>query len=146
MRIREIEQAERPLYAAHLKRLGPADRRMRFFGPTPDSVIDAHVERLPADSILLVAEDGGRIVAGAELHRHGSLAEFAVSVDPEHRGRGLARHLLFSAIKRARSENAEALCLECLASNQPMLRLARYGGMDVVREGGEVRARLDLAA
>jgi GNAT superfamily N-acetyltransferase len=146
MRIREIEKAERPLYADHLKRLDPADRRMRFFGPTPDSVIDAHVERLPADSILLVAEEMGRFVAGAELHRYGNLAEFAVSVDPEHRGRGLARRLLVSAIELARSERAAALCLLCLASNHPMMRLARDGGMNVVRKDGEIRASLDLAA
>ena len=64
------------------------------------SVIRGWIQKLDYAKILpLLLFDGGRVIADATLHRdkHGwsrHVAEVRVALDPEFRGRGLARRLL----------------------------------------------------
>ena len=73
--------------------------------------------------------------------------EFAVVVQPDTKGRGLARHLMLRLIDWARMRGVSAVVGQVLADNAPMLAFVRGLGFTVQRlpdEDGIVEARLKL--
>ena len=77
----------------------------------------------------------------------GTEGEFAVVVQPDMKGRGLARHLMQRLIDWGRSQGISEIVGQVLADNQPMLAFVRRLGFSVRRTPGEedvVEARLSL--
>jgi len=75
--------------------------------------------------------------------------EFAVIVEPDMKGRGLARALMQKLIDWGRAQGMTDIVGQVLADNQPMLGFVRGLGFTVRRVPGEsdiVEARLALAA
>lgn len=97
----------RPLQAEDEARLSelfkriPVDERQLFKeNVTSPDVIQGWIRSLDYSNILpLLLLDGGRVVADATLHRDRRgwsrhVAEIRIAMDPEYRGRGLARRLV----------------------------------------------------
>jgi acetyltransferase len=79
----------------------------------------------------------------------GYTCEFAVTIADTWQGRGIGRRLLAMLIESARGHGVKRLIGEVLATNAPMLQLARSLGFNVAfhPEGAELRrATLDLSA
>jgi GNAT superfamily N-acetyltransferase len=145
MLIRRLYAHERPAYAAHLKRLSPEDRRLRFaHSGVGDQVIDEYVASIGTDDLILAAFAEDELVGAAHVALGKSLAEVGVSVDEGHRTDGIGSRLLRQAVSFARNRRAEKLYTLCLSDNRSMVALARRTGMDVHFEGGEAEAYLDL--
>jgi GNAT superfamily N-acetyltransferase len=138
-------------YAAHLKRLDQNDRRMRFWVPVGDAAIEAHVARIPEEAAVFAIMDGD-LVAGAleiipSITKDGRIdAEFALSVDHDHRGLGMAHRLVEAAVAWAMAKRVADLFALCLTSNAQMIGLARAHAMRVDFDGQEAHAHLRLAA
>jgi GNAT superfamily N-acetyltransferase len=145
MQIRRLYAHERTAYAAHLKRLGTEDRRLRFArSGVGDEVIDEYVAGIAAGDLILAAFDGDRLAGGAHVALSGAVAEVGVSVDEAYRADGIGSALLRQAAAFARNRHAEKLYTLCLSDNRSMVALARRTGMEVHFQGGEAEAFLDL--
>ncbi len=145
MLIRRLYAHERRLYADHLKRLADTDRRLRFAGGgMTDARIDAHVDGIDVNDLILAAFEGDRVAGAAHVAITGSIAEVGVSVDSDHRTSGTGSDLLRQSVAFARNRRAEKLYTLCLSDNRAMMALARRTGMTLHAEGGEAEAFLDL--
>jgi len=145
MLIRRLYIHERAAYAAHLKRLSPEDRRLRFArSGVADQVIDDYVATIGVEDLILAAFAEDDLVGAAHVALTGSLAEVGVSVDEGHRTDGIGSKLLRQAAAFARNRRAEKLYTLCLSDNRSMVALARRSGMTVHFEGGEAEAFLEL--
>lgn len=141
LRVRPAAARDVRSLCALFERLGPEDRRRRFFsGFHPDEAFFARlVERPPERGLLLVAEvpgpEGDEVVAEAE---YGVLddgdAEVAITVDPAWRG-WLAPYLLDALATEAAARGVGNLRAEVLVENRPMLALVRSRGYAVVETG-----------
>ncbi|WP_240792048.1 GNAT family N-acetyltransferase [Rhodoferax bucti] len=125
---------------------------MRFGYVANDVQIEAYVDRLDFhhDAVFGVFNRKLQIVALAHLaicRLPGSepVGDFGVSVFPAWRGRGLGGRLYERAALHARNEGVEVLQIQALASNVPMLAIARKHGATVQRMGSESEACLRLA-
>jgi len=80
------------------------------------------------DSVLVVAEAGGRIVGAGYAGLSGGIAELGMFVVGGHRGGGVGRALLEAVIDWARAAGAHKLSLAAWPTNHPAIGLyARYG-------------------
>jgi acetyltransferase len=132
------------------------DRYARFMAPLrelPPAMLQRAVH--PADrdrALVAVAGDGesGIIVGGARFIRIGGegSCEFAVTIDANWQGAGLASRMMRALIRDARARGLQRMEGYVLASNKPMLDLARRLGFEIGAsdEGPSVRlVRLDLS-
>jgi GNAT superfamily N-acetyltransferase len=145
--IRTLPPGELNKYRDHLLQLSAEDRRLRFGNCLDDAGIEGFVRSLrPTENHIFVIEDETVGVVGAVqiAMRNGANAEFAFSVDAEHRRRGFAHELAKRAILWARNRRLRSLHLSCLAENRPIRKLAREAGMRIDLGGGEAEARLTL--
>ena len=78
--------------------------------------------------------------------RDGISAEFATLVSDRYQGRGVGTELLTRLIDVARQEGLQRIVAEILATNGPMIRMARKVGFTISGDpmDGSVRAELDL--
>ncbi|MFA9430258.1 N-acetyltransferase family protein [Egicoccus sp. AB-alg2] len=142
--VRATSPDDRAALLAYLERLPDDDRRRRFFG---SRALERHLDSwlaLPArGGTTLVAmtdgEAGPRCVGEAGFApRDDGSAEFAMSVDVEHRG-GLGRALFGELRRRAAAAGFTALYGDVLESNAPMLGLLRRrGGATIERPDDSV--------
>ncbi len=86
------------------------------------------VRRDPEIHLILVAEQGSRIVGTLEMvrgifqkNRH--TANFGMALAPEGRGRGLGEGLLLAGHDWARQLAIQKICLSVFSSNQAAIRL-----------------------
>ena len=126
--------------AAHLLRLCPADRSLRFAaGLVTDETIRRYVAgiRFATDAVLgCVYSSGGR-----------THIEAAFSVDAERRRLGFGTRLMRAVESFAEDTGADALVGICVSRNLPMRRIFERTGMTMSREDDEMHAfrRLDAA-
>lgn len=146
--IRILAPAEMGLYRAHLLRLSPEDRRLRFGHAIGDLAVREYVESLKLGRDTVLAHFGGDLGVIGAVHVamcRGKHAEFAFSVEPPHRGHGLGAALFERAIVFARNRRARAAYVYCLAENRAMRRLARHVDMAMLTQGGESEGELALS-
>jgi GNAT superfamily N-acetyltransferase len=131
---------------AHLLRLGPQDRYLRFGHTIDDHGLVRYAHGLdPAQAALFgVVDPELELVAFAHLALDDDCAELGLSVLPGQRRRGMGQALLERAVTHARARGMRTLFMQCLADNAVMQRLARRTGMAVVTHQGETEARLAL--
>jgi GNAT superfamily N-acetyltransferase len=147
--IRTLMPAELCLYRAHLLRLGPADRRLRFGGSVSDDAIAATVARInPATTKVIAACDHNlRVIAAVQISRVGwSTVELAFSVEPAWRRQGLGTALMRRATLLARNRGAATVRLHCLRENVPIRRLSQSAGLTQVADADEVDGEAVLSA
>lgn len=145
--IRPVLPQDDRLTGAFFQGLSSASRHARFMAPlreVPHGLLEKFTQVDYASHLALVAEvfvDGEeRVVAEARyaLADDGDSAEFAVTVAEDWQGRGLASLLLGKLMCRAGAAGVRMLRGETLATNAPMLHLARKAGF-IVRASSDVR-------
>lgn len=154
---REAGRGDAPRVLAHLRRLGPADRRLRFCATLGDDALARHVERLwDGDAFVLTAQDGplwpsalapaGPVRAVAEVAIAEAAAEIGISVDADLRQRGLGTWLTQTAGHLLAQRGVRRLHAYTLVDNRSMLALGRACGAAVETGGGEVEITFAVKA
>ena len=149
--IRSLGPSYRERITAHLLKLEPADRYLRFGYAANDEQIRRYAEQLDfsRDEIFGIYNRRLELVAMAHLafsehpqHKH--CAEFGVSVLKQARGRGFGARLFERAVMHARNEGVNMVFIHALSENTAMLKIARNAGAVIERAGSESEAHLRL--
>jgi RimJ/RimL family protein N-acetyltransferase len=151
--IRSLTPRHRDRIVRHLLELQEQDRYLRFGHAASDEQVMRYVQLIDfeRDEVLGIFNRRLRLVAMAHLAylrdtegATASCAEFGVSVAARARGRGYGGRLFDLAALHARNRGVQTLLIHALSENAPMLRIARHAGAEVVRDGGESQALLQL--
>ena len=138
--IRPIRPEDAAAHTAFFSRLSPQDIRFRFFSAmrelSPEQT--ARLTQIDYDremAFIAADETTGDTVGVARLacDPDGRSGEFAVIVQPDMKGRGLASHLMRRLIAWARMRGLTEVVGQVLADNQPMLAFVRHLGFTVHR-------------
>jgi acetyltransferase len=138
--VRPIRPEDASAHAAFFKRLSPTDVRYRFFSAihelSPERM--ARLTQIDYDremAFIAVRNDNAETVGVARLvtDLDGSEGEFAVIVQSDMKGIGLASHLMHRLIDWARERGLRAVVGQILTDNAPMLAFIRHLGFVVHR-------------
>ena len=153
--IRPIRPEDAQAHTAFFARLSPEDIRYRFFSAmralSPQQTVRlTHVDYDREMAFVAVREPGGETVGVSRLacDADGRSGEFAVIVQADMKGRGLAGHLMQRLIAWARSRGLRQIEGQILADNYPMLGFVRHLGFTVRRMADDpevMEATLPLA-
>jgi acetyltransferase len=125
---------------AFFSRLSPEDIRYRFFSAmrelTPE--LTARLTQVDYDremAFIAVRETTGDTVGVARLvcEPGCEAGEFAIIVQADMKGRGLASHMMDRLIDWARHQGMKRITAQILADNHPMLSFARHLGFALHR-------------
>lgn len=152
--IRALAESHRPRILAHLLALDAHDRYLRFGFAAADEQVTHYVDGLDfardevfgifnRKLVLLAIAHVAFLPAGDDAAAVPAV-EFGVSVLPHARGRGYGQRLFDRAVLHARNRGVGEMIIHALSENTAMLRIARKAGANVVRDGGEAEARLQL--
>ncbi len=140
MVIRPIRPEDAAAHSAFFARLSPQDIRYRFFSAMRELSAEQTVRLTQVDyeremAFVAVNETTGDTVGVARLvsDADGQSGEFAVIVQADMKGRGLASHLMRRLIAWARMRGLTEVVGQILADNQPMLAFIRHLGFAVHR-------------
>ncbi len=145
--IRILMPGELALYRDHLLCLGSEDRRLRFGYPRDDDAVRNYVDGLqPSRDAVLAHFGAGMEVIGA-VHVAlcaRNVAEFAFSVDADHRRCGIGAALFARAVDFARNRGVASAVIYCLAENRQMRSLARKARMTISTSAGDSEGAVEL--
>ena len=152
--VRPIRPEDAAAHGAFFARLSPEDIRFRFFSAIRELSAEQMARLTQVDyereiAFVAVREATGETVGVARLvHEAGTTeGEFAVVVQPDVKGRGLARHLMQRLIDWGRDHGLTEMVGQVLADNAPMVAFVRRLGFTVHRlpdEASVLEARLSL--
>ena len=152
--IRPIRPEDAQAHAAFFHRLSPQDIRYRFFSAMRELSPEQTVRLTQVDydremAFVAVREASGETVGVSRLacDADGGSGEFAVIVQADMKGRGLASHLMRRLITWARQRGLREIEGQILADNQPMLAFVRHLGFTLRRMADDpevMEARLAL--
>ena len=152
--IRPIRPEDAEQHAMFFRRLAPIDVRYRFFTTvrelSPEQM--ARLTQVDYDremAFVAVREATGETVGVVRLvsELDGTTGEFAVIVQPDVKGRGLASHLMRLVIAWGRRRGLRAVVGQVLSENAPMLGFVRHLGFSLRRlpeEPDVIEVRLEL--
>jgi len=137
--LRPIRPADAAAHNAFFHRLSPEDVRLRFFAAVRE-LTPAQLDkftRLDYDrdmAFIAVREETGETVGVARLVREDdpAVAEFAVIVQRDLQGKGLATHLMRRLLAWAPRHGVREVVGEILAENGAMTDLARHLGFSLL--------------
>ncbi len=152
--IRPIRPEDAEQHGAFFSRLSPQDIRFRFFSAMRELSREQMARLTQVDydremAFIAVREASGETVAVARLVCDSAEpeGEFAVVVQSDMKGKGVASHLMQRLIDWARGRGLRAIVGLVLADNAPMLAFVRHLGFSLRRmpeEPDVVEARLSL--
>ena len=151
--IRPIRPEDAQAHAAFFSRLSPQDIRYRFFNAMRVLSVEQTVRMTHIDydqeMAFVAVNDASETVGVSRLARElgGESGEFAVIVQADMKGRGLASHLMRRLIAWARTQGMKEVVGQILADNAPMLAFIRHLGFAVHRMADDpevMEARLTL--
>lgn len=147
--VRLLLASESADYGAHLMRLDPLSRFMRFGGLVTDAALQRHAARIGEQkAVVLGYFADGELRGVVELHplpvRSGraTSAEIAFSVERAWQGRGIGSMLMDRILGYARAHGFDDLRIMFLANNGRMKRMAVEHGATLVNEADEVMGSL----
>jgi acetyltransferase len=150
--IRPIRPEDAEQHGAFFQRLSPEDIRFRFFSAmrtlSPEQM--ARMTQVDYDrEMAFVALRGDETVGVSRLviEPQRRTGEFAVIVQRDMKGKGLARHLMGRLIDWGRASGLTEIVGQILADNAPMLAFVRHLGFTLHRmpeEPDVMEARLRL--
>ena len=140
MTIRPIRPEDAEAHTAFFARLSPTDIRYRFFSAMRELSPEQTVRLTQVDydwemAFIAVRETTGETVGVARLvcDHDGMSGEFAVIVQADTKGKGLASHLMRRLIDWGRSRGLREIVGQILADNHPMLAFIKRLGFEVHR-------------
>jgi acetyltransferase len=138
--IRPIRPEDAQAHTAFFARLSPQDIRYRFFSAIRELSPEQTVRLTQVDydremAFIAVRNATNETVAVARLacDPDGRSGEFAVIVQADMKGRGLASHLMHRLIDWGRQQGLREIEGQILADNHPMLAFVRHLGFTVHR-------------
>jgi acetyltransferase len=153
--IRPIRPEDAEAHAAFMRRLPPEDVRFRFFTAMREVAPEQMARLTQIDyeremAFIAVRDRDRSTVGAARLVREAGeeRGEFAIVVQPDVKGFGLASHLMQRLIDWGRDVGLAEISGAVLAENHPMLGFVRHLGFSVHRMDDEpsvVEAVLTLA-
>lgn len=148
--VRQLYERHRPRVLEHLLGLSETDRHLRFGHVASDAQISLYVAQIDfeRDEVFGIFDNQLHLVATAHLafDPEADLAEFGVSVQAHLRGRGIGARLFDRAITQARNRGAHSMAIHIARENTAMLAIVRRAGAQIVFEGSEATAQLELPA
>jgi RimJ/RimL family protein N-acetyltransferase len=136
---------------AHLLRLTPEERYLRFAGNLGEESIRRYCRRARwwQGHLVGLVDDAGelRAVGEARFRRNGWIreAELAFSVETSYQGRGLGTELFRRLLVHARNRAVARVYITSLPSNSRMRRIAAKFGLSVRSDGnGQSDGRIEL--
>ena len=151
--VRPVEPDDRATLADGFRRLSPESRYRRFFAPLPELserqlTYLTRVDHHDHEALVAIDPDTRDGVGVARFVRTGdAVAEPAIVVADEWRGRGLGGRLLDALADRAREEGIARFEAPVLAGNrEAMAVLGRLGPTTRRPEGNEVHLDIELPA
>jgi acetyltransferase len=152
--IRPIRPEDAEAHRAFFARLAPEDVRFRFFTAMRELSPEQTARMTQVDydremAFIASREATGDTVGVARLVVESDTrsGEFAIIVQPDMKGKGLASHLMQRLIDWARTRKLAEIVGQVLADNAPMLAFVRHLGFEVHHMPGEedvVETRLAL--
>jgi acetyltransferase len=152
--IRPIRPEDAEQHAAMFRRLSPDDVRFRFFSAISEMSPEQTARMTQVDydremAFVAIREATGEMVGVARLASDldGKSGEFAVIVQPDMKGSGLAAHLMERLLAWARDCGKTTVTGQVLSDNARMLAFVRRLGFQLHRVPGEedvVEAKLSL--
>jgi acetyltransferase len=153
--LRPIRPEDADAYAALFSRFSPEDMRYRFFSAMRSLPPEQIARMTDIDygremAIIAIRSSNGETAGGARLVRNdteGTLAEFAVGVEPAAKGTGLAAALMRAVLGWGRDNGVMEVTGQILADNGPMLAFIKRLGFAVQHVPDEpeiMEARLEL--
>lgn len=141
--LRKLWMGDLGVLRAHLKRLDPEARRLRFGGVTTDDFIDAYVDTaFRLDATIFGVFIDGEIRASAELRGiFGGMApdaEAAFAVEGDWQDQGLGSELMDRILTTAQNRGVARLHMICLSENARMRHIAGKFGARLSFAQGEV--------
>lgn len=139
--LRPVLPQDAALEQALVRALSPASRYQRFFAPIRELPADwlhrlTQVDYQQHQALIVETFRGDAAVAVAEaryvVDEAGRQAEFAIVVADDWQRLGLGRKLLCTLLRSAAESGLQYLVGDVLATNAPMLALARSLGFRVV--------------
>jgi ribosomal protein S18 acetylase RimI-like enzyme len=149
MIVRKLWAWEWEKLRAHLLRLDPEDRRLRFLRPAGDNFIHRYCDEIDRGRTTAVgAFIGGTLRGAAELVRipEGvpAAAELALSVEHEFQGQGIGGKLLQKALLIARNRFTDTVQMLSLRENERIQRLVRRFGASVLAYDSATEGKIHL--
>jgi acetyltransferase len=139
LRIRPVRPEDEPALVDLAAHMTPEDLRLRFFAPVRGltHTVAARLSQLDYDrEMALLAERDGVVLGvvrfSADPDRQ--LAEFAVAVRSDWKGRGLGYLLMTRLIDIATQRGISELFGEVLRENEPTLQICREFGFTITPE------------
>jgi len=140
MTIRPIRPEDATAHTGFFSRLSPQDIRFRFFSAMRELSPEQTVRLTQVDydremAFIAVRDSTGETVGVSRLacDSDGRSGEFAVIVQADMKGRGLASHLMRRLTDWARMQGLTTVVGQVLADNHPMLSFVRHLGFTVHR-------------
>ena len=141
--VRPVRPEDAEQHGAFFGRLSPQDIRYRFFTAMRElsAELTARLTQIDYDremAFVAVREATGETVGVARLvSENEHEGEFAVIVQADMKGKGVASYLMRRLIDWARGRGMRAIVGQVLADNAPMLTFVRGLGFTVKRMAGE---------
>jgi acetyltransferase len=147
--LRPIRPEDAEAHGEFFARLPPEDIRYRFFSALRELSVERMARMTQVDyeremAFIAVRVATGETVGVARLVREssavagqGDRGEFAIVVQPEAKGKGLAGGLMGCLLAWARGEGMTLVAGQVLADNAPMLAFIRHLGFAIRRMPGE---------
>jgi GNAT superfamily N-acetyltransferase len=139
--VRFLKPKEFAQYGQWLKAMDEDTRALYFGVAVTDEFIDNLMERIlakPEQHQFLVAYRYKQWYGALHLAQISDTAiEFGISVDPEHRGQGIASVLMDEAIIWVRNRGFETLYLHCLSRNAAMKHLCKKHRLEMREDHGD---------
>jgi GNAT superfamily N-acetyltransferase len=149
--LRKLWVADASALRAHLKRLDPEARRLRFGGVIANEFVDAYVDTaFRLDAIIFGTFIDGEIRASAELRSifagETADAEAAFAVEADWQDQGLGSELMDRILTAAQNRGIVRLHMICLSENARMRHIAGKFGARLTFAEGEVTGEVAPAA
>jgi acetyltransferase len=154
--VRPIRPEDAAAHIGFFARLSREDVRFRFFSALRELSAEQVTRLTQVDydreiAFVAIRDKTSETVGVSRLVREmgTARAEFAIVIQPDMKGRGMARHLMERLIAWAQDRSVAVIVGQVLADNAPMLAFVRRLGFQVHRmpdEDGVVEARMELPA
>jgi acetyltransferase len=152
--VRPIRPDDAERHVAFFKRLAPEDVHYRFFSAmrelSPEQLRKLTSPDYVTQMAIIAAREGSNDTVGVAriaIDASGRQGEFAIAVQPDAKGKGIASHLMRRIMAWARARGVREVVGEVLADNRPMLAFVRYHGFSIHHVPGNpeiVEARVAL--
>lgn len=148
--VRRVLPHEYSNYRAHLKKLDPESRTLRFAYPATDYHIDKLCDLVEANQdqhILFCIENFNlEFIGVGHIALEGDKMELAFSVLKEYQHQGIGNALMTRCIQWCRTHDYLDGQMVCLSSNSTIKHLCRKHGITMENDHGETTADIHLPA